>query len=71
MEIARALQRTLSTICRELRRNGSGEYLAGQAQHWATCRRRERPLMRKMDDPKIKEAVGEAKYEPLRKALFG
>ena len=64
-EIARALQRSPSTISRELRRNGSGnEYLAAQAQHRATCRRRERPLTRKMDDPLIKDAVcrGLAQY---------
>lgn len=57
-EIAQELRRSPSTICRELKRNGSGkEYLAAQAQHRATCRRRERPLMRKMDDPEIKAAV--------------
>ncbi len=57
-EIAQALQRSPSTICRELQRNGSGkEYLAAQAQHQATCRRQERPLARKMDDPEVKAAV--------------
>ncbi|MGI9427200.1 MAG: IS30 family transposase [Bythopirellula sp.] len=64
-EIARALQRSPSTISRELRRNGSGnEYFAAQAQHRAVRRRRERPLMRKMDDPDIKANVcgGLAKY---------
>jgi transposase, IS30 family len=56
--IARALQRSPSTICRELKRNSSdGKYLAGQAQQRAERRRRERPLLRKMDDPKIKAAV--------------
>lgn len=56
--IARALQRSPSTICRELKRNSSdGKYLAGQAQQRADRRRRERPLLRKMDDPKIKAAV--------------
>ena len=52
-EIARALQRSPSTICRELQRNGLGnEYLAAQAQHRATCRRRERALVRKMVTPR-------------------
>ena len=50
-EIARALQRSPSTISRELQRNGSeNEYFAAQAQHRAASRRRERPLRRKMDD---------------------
>ncbi len=57
-EIARALRRSPSTISRELQRNGSGnEYFAAQAQHRAARRRRERPLMRKMDDPHIKATV--------------
>ena len=63
--IARALQRSPSTISRELQRNGSeNEYFAAQAQHRAASRRRERPLMRKMDDPEIKAAVlrGLAQY---------
>ena len=56
--IAEALQRSPSTICRELQRNGSGkEYLAAQAQHRATSRRQKRRLARKMDDPDIKAAV--------------
>jgi IS30 family transposase len=64
-EIARALRRSPSTISRELQRNGSGsEYFAAQAQHRAVTRRRERYLMRKMDDPEIKKAVcsGLAQY---------
>ena len=64
-EIARALQRSPATVCRELQRNGSGnEYMAAQAQHRATCRRRERPLVRKMADPEIKATVrrGLARY---------
>lgn len=57
-EIARALQRSPSTISRELRRNGSGnEYFAAQAQHRASSRRRERPLVRKMDDSQLKATV--------------
>ena len=43
--IARALQCSPSTICRELKHNSSdGKYLAGQAQQRADRRRRERPL---------------------------
>jgi len=57
-QIADSLQRSPSTICRELQRNGSGkEYLAAQAQHRATSRRRKRRLARKMEDPDIKAAV--------------
>ena len=64
-EIARALRRSPSTISRELRRNRTGnEYLAGQAHRQAASRRRERPLVRKMDYPTIKDAVcrGLAQY---------
>ena len=57
-EIARALDRDPGTISRELRRNRTdGEYLAAQAQRASERRRRERPLDRKMDDPKINAAV--------------
>lgn len=57
-EIARALGRCPSTISRELRRNGvGGEYYAGQAQRQSERRRRERPLLRKMEDPEINQAV--------------
>jgi transposase, IS30 family len=57
-EIARAVGRAGSTICRELRRNCTGdEYLAGQAQRQAECRRRERPLERKIERPEINTAV--------------
>ena len=57
-EIARALDRDPGTISRELRRNRTdGEYLAAQAQRASARRRRERPLDRKMDDPKINAAV--------------
>jgi IS30 family transposase len=57
-DIAQAVGRSGSTISRELRRNGAGhEYLAGQAQRRAECRRRERPLERKMDDPEINAFV--------------
>lgn len=57
-EIARALQRDPSTICRELRRNRTGdEYYAGQAQRQSEQRRRQRPLSRKMDTPQTNQAV--------------
>ena len=57
-EIAQAMERCPATISRELRRNRSdGEYYAAQAQREAERRRRERPLVRKMDDPRINEAV--------------
>jgi IS30 family transposase len=57
-EIAEAVGRCPSTISRELRRNRTGdEYSAAQAQREAQRRRQERPLLRKMDDPEINEAV--------------
>ena len=57
-EIAKAVGRSRSTISRELRRNRTGdEYYAAQAQEKSQQRRRERPLVRKMDDPQINEAV--------------
>ena len=57
-EIAVALGRCKSTISRELRRNRSGkEYFAAQAQRAAERRRRERPIVRKMDDPQLNETV--------------
>ena len=57
-QIAEAIGRSPATIIRELRRNGSGqEYYAGQAQQEAGRRRRERPLVRKLDDPEINEFV--------------
>lgn len=57
-EIAAALGRAPSTISRELGRNRTGEeYYAAQAQRQAETRRRERPLVRKMDDPELNETV--------------
>lgn len=57
-EIARALNRSPATISRELRRNRiGGEYFAAQAQERARRRRQERPITRKMDQPKINQAV--------------
>ena len=57
-EIASAVGRCSATISRELRRNRSdGGYYAAQAQRAAERRRRERPLVRKMDNPEINEAV--------------
>src|SRR5580658_10031134 len=57
-DIAKAVARCPSTISRELRRNRTdGEYHAAQAQREAQRRRRERPLVRKMEEPEINEAV--------------
>ncbi len=57
-EIAAALDRDPGTISRELRRNHSGgDYLAAQADRNAQRRRSERPLVRKLDDPDLNEAV--------------
>ena len=57
-EIAQALERSPATISRELRRNRSGEkYYSAQAQYQSERRRRERPLVRKMDDPDVNESV--------------
>ena len=57
-EIARAVGRSPSTISRELRRNRTGhEYYASQSHRQAQRRRHERPLVRKMDDPQINQAV--------------
>ena len=56
--IARCLDRSPSTISRELRRNCSPQgYRAVTAQKQTSKRRRERSLTRKMDDPQINEAV--------------
>ena len=57
-EIAQALGRSAATISRELRRNRTqGAYYAAQAQREAERRRRERPLVRKMDELGINEVV--------------
>jgi IS30 family transposase len=57
-EIATSLGRARSTISRELRRNRTGPaYYAGQAQQQSRQRRRERPLVRKLDDPHINHLV--------------
>src|SRR2546422_7984620 len=57
-KIAPARGRGPATISRELRRNRTdGDYYAAQAQRVAQRRRWERPLVRKMDDPEINEAV--------------
>jgi IS30 family transposase len=57
-EIARRLGRAPATISRELARNRTGPaYYAGQAQEASQRRRRERPLVRKLDDPQINELV--------------
>jgi len=58
LEIAKALDRSPSTICRELKRNRTGGvYLAAQAHDSAQRRRRIRPLQRKMDHPELNDAV--------------
>jgi len=57
-EIAQALGRSPATIRRELRRNRTGrEYYAAQAQRESERRRRERPLVGKIDDPEINRTV--------------
>ena len=57
-EIAEDLGRSPSTISRELQRNRTGRwYYAGQAQQRAQQRRRQRPLVRKLDDPQINHLV--------------
>lgn len=57
-EIALALSRDRGTISRELRRNGTGgEYFACQAQRESERRRRERPLVRKLEAPELNRVV--------------
>lgn len=56
--IAEALGRDKSTVSRELRRNGAGgKYAALEAQRRSEQRRRERPLVRKLDRPEVQEDV--------------
>jgi IS30 family transposase len=56
--IARALGRAKSTISRELERNRQGcLYCPALAQEKAERRRRQRPLVRKMDRPEIADQV--------------
>ena len=57
-EIARAVGRSAATISRELRRNGTdSHYYSAQAQRQAEQRRRDRPILRKMDVAQINQAV--------------
>lgn len=57
-EIAAQVNRSPSTISRELRRNGTrGEYYAAAAQRRAEQRRAERPLVRKMARPDLHRYV--------------
>jgi len=57
-QVAQAVGRSPSTISRELRRNRTGdEYYAAQAQRESERRRRERPLVLKLEDPQINAAV--------------
>jgi transposase, IS30 family len=58
-EIALRMNRHHSVICRELKRNQSddGQYHAAAAHQRAIRRRKERPLVRKMDRPEISGAV--------------
>lgn len=59
VEIAKLLNRSPSTISRELKRNAPAgkEYFACHAQTLAETRRRQRPLVKKLDRPLIKQAV--------------
>lgn len=58
-EIARRLNRSPSTISREISRNGHGGryYSAWKAQAKAEARRRDRPLVRKLDRLEVRDAV--------------
>lgn len=57
-QIAGELGRAPSTISRELRRNGEESgYSACEARRKAERRRRERPLQRKLDNPRLNQAV--------------
>ena len=62
--IAEELGRSPSTISRELWRNRSrGEYFPSRAQRQAEQRRRDRPLVRKMERPEV-SYFGREKLRP-------
>jgi len=57
-EVAKALDRSAATICRELQRNRTGgNYDAAEAQQRAQRRRRDRPVVRMVERDEINEAV--------------
>ena len=65
-EIARTLERSESTIRRELSRHRvNGVDVAKRAQSESEQRRRERPVTRKMDRPEIRDAV-QRRTDPVR-----
>ena len=57
-EIARKLNRSPGTICRELQRNrGRSGYSARSAQQRSEQRRHDRPIKKKLDDPFLDDTV--------------
>ena len=64
-EIANALGRSPSTICRELQRNGSRQqsYLPHQAHQVARERKRRPSVVSKLEEPRLYQAVTEKLQE--------